>query len=194
MANPSYPRAHRLAETIKRTLGEWLEHQPSHRQLGFVTITDVRVTGDLRHAKVYVTVLDPELAGDDGGDDSAAGATMKVLEDATPEARTWVAQNVRLRYAPTLEFLDDDVARQGARIDQLEGQVRARSFRAEKIEAEHKAQLAQNKAHEARVEQLQSDLAGSADERLVREGVLTIRRELKRLSQLRQNSNSLVEG
>ena len=48
--------------------------------------------------------------------------------------------------------------------------------------------------HRALLEQLQSDLAGSADERLVREGVLTIRRELRRLSQLRQNTNSLVEG
>ena len=44
------------------------------------------------------------------------------------------------------------------------------------------------------LEQLQSDLASSSDERLVREGVLTIRRELRRLSQLRQNTNSLVEG
>ncbi|WP_051379305.1 hypothetical protein [Bradyrhizobium murdochi] len=52
----------------------------------------------------------------------------------------------------------------------------------------------QAERHRALLEQLQSDLAGSADERLVREGVLTIRRELKRLSQLRQNSNSLVEG
>ena len=52
----------------------------------------------------------------------------------------------------------------------------------------------QAERHRALLEQLQSDLAGSADDRIVREGVLTIRRELKRLSQLRQNSNSLVEG
>jgi hypothetical protein len=52
----------------------------------------------------------------------------------------------------------------------------------------------QAERYRALLEQLQSDLAGSADDRIVREGVLTIRRELKRLSQLRQNSNSLVEG
>ncbi|UPJ51783.1 hypothetical protein IVB30_10795 [Bradyrhizobium sp. 200] len=52
----------------------------------------------------------------------------------------------------------------------------------------------QAERHRALLEQLQADLAGSADDRIVREGVLTIRRELKRLSQLRQNSNSLVEG
>jgi hypothetical protein len=52
----------------------------------------------------------------------------------------------------------------------------------------------QAERYRALLEQLQSDLAGSADDRIVREGALTIRRELKRLSQLRQNSNSLVEG
>ena len=52
----------------------------------------------------------------------------------------------------------------------------------------------QAERHRALLEQLQSDLVGSTDDRIVREGALTIRRELKRLSQLRQNSNSLVEG
>ena len=117
MANPGYPRAHRLAETIRRVLGDWLEHQPSERQLGFVTITDVKVTGDLRHAKVYVTVLDGDLAPDEAPEHPKD--TFELLTAATGEARTWVAQHVRLRYAPTLEFLDDDVARQGARIDEL---------------------------------------------------------------------------
>jgi len=118
MANPGYPRAHRLAETIKRTLGEWLERQPADRRLGFVTITDVRVTGDLRQAKVYVTVLDPGLAAD-APSTPEAKATFQTLVEATPEARTWIARHVRLRYAPTLEFVDDDVAREAARIDQL---------------------------------------------------------------------------
>jgi hypothetical protein len=55
-------------------------------------------------------------------------------------------------------------------------------------------QVLQAERHRALLEELQSDLAGSTDERVVRDGALTIRRELKRLSQLRQNSNSLVEG
>jgi ribosome-binding factor A len=123
MANPGYPRAHHLAETIRRTLGEWLERQPADRRLGLVTITDVQVTGDLRHAKVYVTVLDPELGAADAPEAAETAPrtrdSFRTLVAATPEARTWVAHNVRLRYAPTIEFLDDDVARQGARIDQL---------------------------------------------------------------------------
>jgi ribosome-binding factor A len=117
VANPGYPRAHRLAETIRRVLGEWLEHQPSERKLGFVTITDVKVTSDLRQARVYVTVLAGDLAPDDAPDHPKD--TFELLTAATGEARTWVAQHVRLRYAPTLEFVDDDASRQGARIDEL---------------------------------------------------------------------------
>ena len=52
MANPSYPRSLRLAETIKRLVGEWVEGEQADGRLGFVTVTDVRVTGDLRHATV----------------------------------------------------------------------------------------------------------------------------------------------
>jgi ribosome-binding factor A len=109
MANPGFPRARRLAGTLQRLITEWLEHQPADRQLGFVTVTDVRVSGDLRHAKVYWTVLESDQRQ----------ATADLLAKATPEARTWVAQRVRLRYAPTLEFLEDDVALRGAHIDRL---------------------------------------------------------------------------
>ena len=114
MANPGFPRARRLAETIRRLLGEWLEHQPADRRLGFVTFTEVRVTGDLRAAKVYFTVL--EQPGDEEG---AKAATIGTLQAVRGEARSWVAQRVRLRFAPTLEFIEDDVAERSARIDQL---------------------------------------------------------------------------
>ena len=136
MANPGFPRERRLAETVKRLVVEWLERQPADRRLGFVTVSDVRVSGDLRHAKVYVTVLDPDLAGEPpagpAGGNAAGGRlegrleegpdraeTLATLRGATPEARTWVAQRVRLRYAPTLEFLEDDVALRAAAIDRL---------------------------------------------------------------------------
>lgn len=107
---PEPLRARRLAETIKRQLTTWLEQQPEDRRPGFVTITDVRVTRDLGHAQVFYTVL-----GQDPDRDAAAAQ----LAEVTPQARAWVAQHVRLRHAPTVEFLPDDVAATGARIDQL---------------------------------------------------------------------------
>lgn len=105
-------RARRLAETVRRLLAGWQEALPEDRRLGgFVTFTDVRVSGDLRHAKVWFTVL---------GDDEARAAALAELHERTTEARTWVAQRLRgVRMAPTLEFLEDDVALRGARIDRL---------------------------------------------------------------------------
>ncbi len=70
MAKPSYPRARRLAETIRRLAGEWLEAEQAD-QPGLVTVTDVRVSEDLHHASVFFTVL---------GDDQARAA-----------AEAWVA-------------------------------------------------------------------------------------------------------
>ena len=111
MAKPSYPRARRLAETIRRLAGEWLEAELADQPGPLVTVTDVRVTGDLHHASVFFTVL-----GDD--DQQKAAAEARVTESAT-RARTFVASQLRLRHAPTLEFVPDTVPGQGAKIDRL---------------------------------------------------------------------------
>jgi ribosome-binding factor A len=118
MAKPSYPRARRLAETIRRLVGEWLETETVDRPLPrgaqgpapLVTLTEVRVTSDLHHATVYFTVL---------GDEQEQAAAAAWLAESTGRARTFVARQVRLRHAPTLEFVTDDVPGRGARIDRL---------------------------------------------------------------------------
>ncbi|MCI0689385.1 MAG: 30S ribosome-binding factor RbfA [Sporichthyaceae bacterium] len=111
MARPSYPRARRLAETVRRLVTEWLEQEHAADRLdGLLTITNVRVTPDLHHATVYYTVL--------GGGQEQTG-TGAALAEATKRARTYVARHVRLRHAPTLEFVSDEVPGRGARIDQL---------------------------------------------------------------------------
>ena len=118
MAKPSYPRARRLAESIRRLVGEWLESEtidwrsPRGAPGGgpLVTVTDVRVTRDLHHATVFFTVL---------GDEQEQAAAAAWLAESTGRARTFVARQVRLRHAPTLEFVSDDVPGRGARIDRL---------------------------------------------------------------------------
>jgi ribosome-binding factor A len=118
MAKPSYPRARRLAETIRRLTGEWLETEMADRPLPgaahgpgpLVTVTDVRVTADLHHATVFFTVL---------GDEQEQAAAAAWLAESTARARMFVAGQVRLRHAPTLEFVSDDVPGRGARIDRL---------------------------------------------------------------------------
>lgn len=114
MANPSYPRSLRLAETVRRLVSEWVEAEQADGRLGLVTITDVRVTGDLHHATVYWTVL---------GDQPAQAAADAALREATGQARSFVAGHVRLRHAPTIEFERDDLPDRGARIDRLLAEI-----------------------------------------------------------------------
>jgi len=110
MAKPSYPRARRLAETIRRLIGEWLEAETVDQPGPLVTLTEVRVTRDLHHATAFFTVL---------GDEQERAAAAAWLTESTGRARTFVARQVRLRHAPTLEFVTDDVPGRGARIDRL---------------------------------------------------------------------------
>jgi ribosome-binding factor A len=124
MAKPSYPRARRLAELIRRLLGEWLEAGRRDRPGPLVTVTDVRVTPDLRHATVYFTVL---------GDQAAHQAAAAWLAESAGRARAHVAREVRLRQVPTLEFVSDDVPGQAERIDRLLAEISDQGGR----EAEH---------------------------------------------------------
>jgi ribosome-binding factor A len=111
MAKPSYPRSLRLAETVRRLVSEWLEEeQLAERQPGLVTVTDVRVSPDLHRATVYYTVM---------GQEEERTAARSRLAEAAPQARAYVARQVRLRHAPTLEFVSDDVPARAARIDKL---------------------------------------------------------------------------
>jgi ribosome-binding factor A len=111
MAKSSYPRSLRLAETVRRLVSEWLEEeQNADRQPGLVTVIDVRVTPDLHRATVYYTVL--------GREEERASARARLAEVA-PQARAFVARQVRLRHVPTLEFVSDDVPPRAARIDEI---------------------------------------------------------------------------
>ena len=124
MAKPSYPRARRLAETIRRLVGEWLESETVDQRGPLVTVTDVRVTPDLRHATVYFTVL---------GDHADQEAAAAWLAESAGRGRAHLAREVRLRQVPTLEFVSDDVPGRAERIDRLLAEIGDQGGR----EAEH---------------------------------------------------------
>lgn len=105
----SYPRAERVRAAIREVLAAEVERLRDPG-LGFVTITDVHVTPDLRQAKVFYTVY---------GEEVERAATADALTRATKHLRTAVAKQVRLRYVPTLEFTEDPVPKHAARIDEL---------------------------------------------------------------------------
>lgn len=103
------PRAERVERLAQEVLGEAV-HDLKDPRVGFATITSVRMTPDLRRARVWVSVL---------GEDEERSQTMDALRHATPHLRSVLGQEVRLRYLPELEFLEDETAIRGARIDEI---------------------------------------------------------------------------
>jgi ribosome-binding factor A len=108
-APKSYPRAERVRAQIKQVLAQEIERLRDPG-IGWITITEVSMTPDLRHARVFYTVL---------GDASANAATGDALKRATGHLRASVAHHVRLRYTPTIEFEPDPVPERTARLDAI---------------------------------------------------------------------------
>ncbi|EIE98588.1 30S ribosome-binding factor RbfA [Saccharomonospora glauca] len=112
-------RARRLAKRIAQIVASALEHEIKDPRLGNVTITDARVTGDLRDATVYYTVLGDSL---DSKPDFAGAAAA--LESARGVLRTKVGQGTGVRYTPTLTFVPDQLPQDARHIDELLAKAR----------------------------------------------------------------------
>lgn len=104
------PRARRLADRIKQIVAKRLDRGLRDPRIGFVTITDVRVTGDLQHASVFYTVY----GSDEERTDTAAG-----LQAATGMFRSEVGRNITARITPSLEFIADAVPENAEHIEEL---------------------------------------------------------------------------
>jgi len=103
-------RAAKVADRIKEVIAKRLEKGLRDPRVGFVTITDVRVTGDLQHASVFYTV--------DGTDEERAD-TAAGLKAATGMLRTEVGRNLNTRLTPSLEFIADAIPENAASIEAL---------------------------------------------------------------------------
>ena len=109
------PRVRKVADRIQVIVAELLERRVKDPRLGFVTVTDVRVTGDTQNATIFYTVL--------GEDDQLAG-TAAALESAKGLIRSEVGKQLGMRHVPTLEFIHDALPDTARHIDEL--LVRAR--------------------------------------------------------------------
>ena len=108
MADPA--RARKLADRIKVIIAKRLERGVRDPRMGFVTITDVQVTGDLQHASVFYTVL---------GDQTQIDSTAAALKSATGLIRSEVGKQLGLRHSPTIEFFLDAVPETARQIEDL---------------------------------------------------------------------------
>ena len=107
-------RSQKVADRIKVVVAQLLETKIKDPRLGFVTVTDARVTGDLQMASVFYTVL---------GDDDARASTAAALESAKGAIRSALGRELGLRITPSIEFFEDGLPESAKALDSLLARV-----------------------------------------------------------------------
>ncbi|MET8282441.1 30S ribosome-binding factor RbfA [Micromonospora sp. NPDC005174] len=124
MSDPAKVRRH--AERVRELVASVVRSQIKDPRLGMITITDARITADLRDATVFYTVL---------GDAVAQADTAAALESAKGLLRSTVGKALGLRHSPTLTFVLDDVQDQVKHIDDLLAAARNADAEVQRIAA-----------------------------------------------------------
>ncbi len=116
MAPMASPRVRKIADRIQVIVAEMLERRIKDPRLGFITITDVRITGDGQQASIFYTVL--------GGEEEMAG-TAAALESAKGVLRSEVAKQLGTRIVPTLTFFHDALPDEARALEEVLARAKA---------------------------------------------------------------------
>jgi ribosome-binding factor A len=100
----------RVDEAVREVLGDAVTHDLKDPRVGFVTVTEVRTSADLRQARVFVSVF---------GTDVEKAATLEGLASAHGILQTRIARELRMKHTPALQFLLDDTAEKAAKLEAL---------------------------------------------------------------------------
>jgi ribosome-binding factor A len=146
-------RARKIADRIKVLIAANVEPIVKDPELGFITITDVRVTNDLQHASVFYTVL---------GDEAQRARTAALLEKNKGKLRSFVGQQVKIRLTPTLEFHADAIPETAAHLEDLLREAKERDAAVAAVAAS--AQYAGEADPYRRADEEADDGAGQGDE------------------------------
>jgi ribosome-binding factor A len=107
----------KVQKLARQVLGEEIQNLKDPR-IGFATVTAVKITPDLRHARVWISVL---------GSDEEATETMAGLNSARPHLRSELGRQMRLKYLPELVFELDTGAIEAQRLDEILNRIHADS-------------------------------------------------------------------
>lgn len=105
----NYPRSERVEQLAREVLSQAVSSLKDPR-VGFATVTQVRLSPDLRTARVYISAL---------GDEEERADTIEAIIHAAPHLRARLGHEVRLKYLPVLDIVEDETAQNSERIEQL---------------------------------------------------------------------------
>lgn len=120
-------RVNRVAEQIKKEVSQIIQKELKNPNLGFVTITDVEVTGDLQQATIYVSIL---------GTDREKADSLAALEKSKGYLRREIGQRIRLRKTPELSLAVDGSIEYGSKIEQLLTEISKEDAAKKSVESE----------------------------------------------------------
>ncbi len=103
-------RMRRVDEAVRQVLSDAVTQDLQDPRIGFVTMTSVKTSPDLRHARVYVSVL---------GNDAERAATLAGLQSAHGALQRRLARELRMKRTPTLEFLYDDTTDRAMHLEEI---------------------------------------------------------------------------
>jgi ribosome-binding factor A len=113
----SNPRVRKIADRIQVVVAQMLERRVKDPRLGFVTVTDVRVSGDSQQASVFYTAM--------SDDPTELASTAAALESAKGLIRSEVAKQLGMRHAPSLEFIHDALPETARHLDEVLARAKA---------------------------------------------------------------------
>ena len=107
-------RTDRVASLIKEEVGSYFTREFRDPSYGFITVTEVHVTPDLKIAKIYVSIM---------GNQEIKMITMQMLEDHKGEIRSFIGSHIRLKFTPSVHFYIDETLDRVDRINQILKQI-----------------------------------------------------------------------
>ena len=102
---------------IKEEVADIIMHKLKDPRLGFITVTDARVSDDLKHAKIYISVLESAKKDE----------TLKILTSSAGFIRSELAKRVKIKFIPQLVFKFDESIEYGAKIDKMLNEIKSSS-------------------------------------------------------------------
>lgn len=118
------PRIAKLEDQIHEIIARMLQSRVKDPRLGFVTITDVRLSGDAREATVFYTTMGASLDGREADAVDGKTDTVAALESAKGMLRTTVSKKLGMKFTPTLTFVEDASQESARKIEELLDRVR----------------------------------------------------------------------
>ncbi|MEJ5227325.1 30S ribosome-binding factor RbfA [Thermodesulfovibrio sp.] len=112
-----YKRSKRLGVLLREEVADIILNKIKDPRLGFITVTDVELSDDLRNAKVFVSVLKEE----------ERTQSLQILNEAKGFVRNEIAKRLRIKIIPTFEFLIDESIEHGFKIDKLLKEIKKNS-------------------------------------------------------------------